>query len=425
MRQEIDVEIQEIGARGDGIAAFEGGRRLYVPYTVPGDIVRVRLSRARTDVHTGRIVNIVTPGAGRTGPACRHFGRCGGCALQHLEAKYYEAWKLGLLAQALARHGIEAAQIRSLLVSLPRSRRRADFTAIRRKGDLLLGFNARSSHQVVDLAECPVLAPEIVALTPALRELLLELLAPAESAEVAVTRTDSGLDLLLVTGASLGLVARERLASFAETQDLARLARRHPKGRGSEVLVVRRPVRVRFGDVLVGLPPGGFLQATIEGEAALRRAVWEGVGNARRIADLYAGAGAFGLSLAAEGRRVSAVEVDRQLVEAVEEALRAAAGRLPLKVLARDLERRPLRPDELEDFDAVVFDPPRAGAKTQVTALAASNVPRVVAVSCNPATFARDARTLLDGGYRLDWVQPIDQFLWSPHLELAAAFHRP
>ena len=425
MRQEIDVEIQEIGARGDGIATLDGGRRLYVPYTVPGDIVRVRVNRARTDVHTGRIVDILAPGLGRTGPACRHFGSCGGCALQHLEMKYYETWKLRLLTQALARHGIEAPKIRSLLVSPPGSRRRADFTAIRRKRDVLIGFNARGSHQVVDLLECPVLVPEIVALIPALRELFLELLAPAESAEVALTRTDSGLDLLLVTEAPLGLVARQRLASFAETQDLARLARRHPKARDSEVLIVRRPVRVRFPGAIVGLPPGGFLQATMEGEAALRHAVWEGVSNARRIADLYAGVGAFGLSLAAEGRRVFAVEADCLLAEAVEEAVRDAAGRLPLRVHSRDLERRPLSPHELEDYDAVVFDPPRAGARVQATALAASKVRRVVAISCNPATFARDARTLLDGGYRLDWVQPVDQFLWSPHLELAAALHRP
>ena len=425
MRHEIEVEIQEIGARGDGVAALRRDRRLYVPYTVPGDIVRVRVNQPRTDVQTGRIVEILTSGMGRTEPACRHFKLCGGCALQHLEAKYYETWKLTLLTQALARQGIEAAQIRSLLVSPPGSRRRADFTAVRRKGDVLLGFNARGSHQVVDLAECPVLAPEIVALIPALRDLLLEVLSPAESAEVAVTRTDSGLDLLFVTGTTLGLVARERLASFAETQDLARLAQQHPKGRGSEVLIVRRPVRVRFVGTLVALPPGGFLQATMEGEAALRHAVWEGVGDAQRIADLYAGAGTFGLSLAAEGRGVCAVEGDRRLAEAIEGAVRAAAGRLPLRVLVRDLERRPLSPSELEDFGAVVFDPPRAGAGAQARALAASKVPRVVAISCNPATFARDARILLDGGYRLDWVQPVDQFLWSPHLELAAAFHRP
>ena len=425
MRHEIEVEIQKIGARGDGVAALRRDRRLYVPYTVPGDIVRVRVNQPRTDVQTGRIVEILTSGMGRTEPACRHFKLCGGCALQHLEAKYYETWKLTLLTQALARQGIEAAQIRSLLVSPPGSRRRADFTAVRRKGDVLLGFNARGSHQVVDLAECPVLAPEIVALIPALRDLLLELLSPAESAEVAVTRTDSGLDLLFVTGTTLGLVARERLASFAETQDLARLAQQHPKDRGSEVLIVRRPVRVRFVDTLVALPPGGFLQATMEGEAALRHAVWEGVGDAQRIADLYAGAGTFGLSLAAEGCRVCAVEGDRRLAEAIEGAVRAEAGRLPLRVLVRDLERRPLSPSELEGFGAVVFDPPRAGAGAQARALAASKVPRVVAISCNPATFARDARILLDGGYRLDWVQPVDQFLWSPHLELAAAFHRP
>lgn len=424
MRLQLEVEIQEIGARGDGIAIVEDGRPLYVPYTAAGDRVRVRLGQPRAQGYTGRVVSILEPGPGRTTPACRHFGSCGGCALQHIEAQHYEAWKLRLLTQALARQRVKALQIRSLLVTPPGSRRRADFTAVRRKRDLVIGFNARASHQVVDLAECPVLAPEIVALVPPLRQLVLELLDPAEAAELMVTKTDSGLDLLIVTGAALGLKIRERLAGFAETHDLARLARRHPESRGSEVLLLRRPVRVRFGDLVVELPPGAFLQASVAGEAALRRAVHEGVAGASRIADLYAGCGTFGLSLAAEGRRVHAVEGDRHLVESIEQAVRAAAGRLRLSTLARDLERRPLLPEELKGFDAVVFDPPRAGAKAQAEALAASNVARVVAISCDPATFARDARILVEGGYRLDWVQPVDQFLWSPHLELAAAFRR-
>ncbi len=425
MRVEVDVEIQEIGARGDGIASLEGGQRLYVPYTMIGDIVRVRIGPPHADAYTGRIVKILKPGLGRWQPACRHFGSCGGCALQHLDAQHYEAWKVRLLVQVLARQGVEAKQIRGLLVSPAGSRRRADLTAVRRKADLILGFHARASHQVVDLAECPVLTPEIVALVPALRELLLALLGPAEAAELVVTKTDSGLDLLLVIGASLGLRARERLALFADAHDLARLARRHPQGRSSEVLLLRRPVRVRFGDTVVELPPGGFLQPTVEGEAALRQAVREGIGSAHRVADLYAGSGTFALPLAAEGRSVQAIESDRHLVEAIDGAARAAAGRLRLSAFARDLARRPLQPEELSGFDAVVFDPPRAGAKAQVEALAASDVARVVAVSCNPASFARDARILVDGGYGLDWVQPVDQFLWSPHLELAAAFRRP
>lgn len=424
MKTELDVEIREIGARGDGIAMLEGGQRLYVPYTTAGDLVRVQTGPPRSDGCSGRIVRILRAGPSRRQPPCRHFGSCGGCALQHLDAKHYGTWKIGILAQALARRGVEAKQIRAMLVIPAGSRRRAELAAVRRKGDLLLGFNARASHQVVDLAECPILIPEIVALLPPLRELLLDLLTPAEAAEIVAAKTDSGLDLLLVTNASLGPGALERLAAFADAHDLARLARRDMQSSSSEVLIHRHPVRVRFEDTSVELPPGGFLQATVEGEVALRQAVREAIGSARRVADLYAGCGTFALPLAAESRSVHAIEGDRELVEAIERASRAAAGRLRVRAFVRDLARRPLPPEELNRFDAVVLDPPRAGAKAQAAALAASAVPSVAALSCNPATFARDARILVDGGYRLDWVQPIDQFLWSPHLELAAAFRR-
>jgi len=242
--------------------------------------------------------------------------------------------------------------------------------------------------------------------------------------EALVTESDSGLDLLLLSDAALGLKRRERLAGFAEAHDLARIARRHSKGSGVEVVIERRPVRVVFGEVATVLPPGAFLQATREGEAVLRRAVIEALGEARRIADLYAGCGTFGLPLAAAGRQVLAVEREKQLTEALAAAARASAGHLRLSVETRDLERRPLEPQELGRAQGAILDPPRAGAKTQAAALAASKLARIAAVSCNPATFARDARILLGGGYRLDWIQPVDQFLWSPHLELAAAFSR-
>ena len=421
---ELDVEIREIGARGDGIALLDGGQRLYVPYTTVGDVVRVQADSPHTSADRARIVQILQPGPGRQQPPCRHFGSCGGCALQHLDGRHYGAWKAGLLVQALAQRGIESKEIRAMLAVPAGSRRRAELTAVRRKGDLLLGFNARASHQVVDLAECPVMVLEIVALMPALRELLFDLLAPAETAEIVATKTDSGLDLLLTSKAALGLSLLERLAGFAEAHDLARLARRDPQSGSSEVLLLRRPVRVRFEDTLVELPPGGFLQATAEGEAALRQAVRKAIGSALHVADLYAGCGTFALPLAAEGRDVHAIEGDGRLVEAIDRAARAAAGRLRVRAFARDLTRRPLPVEELDRFDAVVLDPPRVGAKAQAEALAASAVPRIAALSCNPATFARDARILMDGGYRLEWVQPIDQFLWSPHLELAAAFRR-
>ncbi len=424
MRHELEVTIEEIGARGDGIARLADGGRLYVPFTVPGDRARVRLGDRHPDGYAGRVVELLAEGAGRAAPACRHFGSCGGCALQHLDEAHYRRWKLALLETALARQKIAPGAIRPLLVSPPASRRRAELAAVRRKSDLVLGFHARASHQVIDLAECPVLRPAIVALLAPLRELLFAVLEPGGRADALVTESDSGLDLLLVSDAALGLKRRERLAAFAEAADLARIARRHPMGSGAEPIVERRPVRARFGDTAVELPPGAFLQPTREGEAALGRAVAEAVGGARRIADLYAGCGTFALPLAAAGRQVRAFEAEKHAVAALDAASRAAAGRLRLAAEERDLARRPLEREELARTDAVVIDPPRAGAKAQAAALAASGVARIAAVSCNPATFARDARILADGGYGIEWIQPVDQFLWSPHLELVACLSR-
>jgi 23S rRNA (uracil1939-C5)-methyltransferase len=421
---EVETEIGEIGARGDGIATLEDGRKLYVPYTVPGDRIRARVGAPRPDGFSGRIAALLAPGPGRGAPSCGHFGICGGCALQHLDAAHYRSWKSDLVVKALARQEIAAGAIRPLWVTPPRSRRRADFTAVRRKADLLLGFNARGTHQVIDLAECPVSRPEIVALLPPLRELLMNILSPAEGAEAIVTVTDSGLDLLLATGAQLGLGRRERLAAFAEAQNLARVSRRHPKARGTEIIVERRPVRVRFGNASVLFPPGAFLQASAEGEAALRAGVLEALGPARRTLDLYAGIGTFAAALAAEGRQVQAYEADRDMVASLDAAIRASAGRWRASVVERDLDRRPLGPEELGRIEGAVLDPPRAGARAQAEMLAASEVERIAYVACNPASFARDARYLIDGGYALEWVQPVDQFLWSPHLELVAAFRR-
>ncbi|HUI17847.1 MAG TPA: class I SAM-dependent RNA methyltransferase, partial [Alphaproteobacteria bacterium] len=274
------------------------------------------------------------------------------------------------------------------------------------------------------LAECPVMLPAIAALLTPLNELFAALLVPGARAEAMITESDSGLDLLLTTDAALGLRQRERLADFAGAHDLARIARRHPKARGVEVLLERRAVRAIFGGVAVPLPPGAFLQPTREGEAALRAAVEEALGQVRHIADLYAGCGTFGVPLAAAGREVRAFERDKHLVAALASTARASAGRLRLSAEARDLERLPLDAEELRRSDGAILDPPRAGAKAQAAALAASKVARIALVSCNPATFARDARLLAEGGYRLDWIQPVDQFLWSPHLELAAAFRR-
>lgn len=430
MKTDTDIElaIEALGARGDGIASFEG-ERVIVPLAVPGDRVKARLARDKEGRLIGRIRAILAPGSARATPPCPHFGDhpaggCGGCALQHLDAEAYRAWKLVQLEAAFARHGIPTDTIEPIVVSPPASRRRADLTASRKKKEgVILGFNARGSHRVVDLAACAVLRPSLVALFQPLRELLAPLMKPGDTAEARLTASDSGADLLLVTTLEIGLGARERIAAFAARHDLARVARGHPKRPGLEVLIERRPVRVIMGEVAVPLPPGAFLQATAEGEAALRAFVAEAAAGARRVADLYAGIGTFAFPLAKAGAKVHAIDAGKAEIAAIETAARAAV--LPgVTAETRDLDKRPLDPGALGAFDAVIFDPPRAGAPAQAAALAAAKVPRVVAVSCNAGTFARDARSLLDGGYRLVRVRPIDQFLWSTHLELAAFFLR-
>jgi 23S rRNA (uracil1939-C5)-methyltransferase len=424
---DIEVTIEALGARGDGIASFEG-ERVIVPLGAPGDRLNVRLSRDKEGRLVGRVRGIVAAGPTRAAPPCPHFGDhaaggCGGCALQHLDAEAYRAWKLEQLEAALARHEIEAEAIEPMAVSPPGSRRRADLTASRRKEGVILGFNARGSHRVVDLAECMVMRPTLVALFQPLRELLAPLMKPGDSAEARLAATDSGADLLLVTTIEMGVGARERIAAFAARHDVARVARGHPKRPGHEVLLERRPVRMIMGGVPVPLPPGAFLQATAEGEAALAGFVTEHAAGARRVADLYSGVGTFTFPLAKAGAKVHAIDSGKAEIAAIEAAARAAL--LPsVTAEARDLDKRPLDPGALGAFDAVVFDPPRAGAPATAERLADSKVARVIAVSCNPGSFARDARLLLDGGYRLVRLRPVDQFLWSTHLELAAFFLR-
>ena len=320
---------------------------------------------------------------------------------------------------ALTAQGLPEPIIRTPHLSPPRSRRRATLRAMRRGRDVLLGFNESGSHRIVNLQECTVLHPDLFALVVPLRRLLASLLSPRGQATVGMTMADQGVDLLLGGVTTDSLAAHEALADFARDHALARLA--IDMGEGPETQWEPEPVTVTLGGQSVGLPHGAFLQATADGEAALIAAVGEAVGGAVRIADLFAGLGTFALALA-NGRSVNAVEAARDAAL----ALRVAANRatLPVTVEHRDLYRRPLIPSELMQFDAVVIDPPRAGAEEQAKALAAVELARIAYVSCNPVSFARDARLLADGGWRVDWVQPVGQFRWSTHMELAAQLSR-
>jgi 23S rRNA (uracil1939-C5)-methyltransferase len=391
--------IVRIAAKGDGVSS--DGR--FFPLTAPGDAVLPDGS--------------VEPGPHRQVPPCRHFPECGGCQLQQLDDESFGRFLVDRIAAALATQGLDAPEILAPHISPPNSRRRASLRAERRGKHVALGFNAEASHRIIDMRECHILRPELFALVAPLRTLMGELLGPRGNGGVRMTLADQGPDILLEKVAVEGLKATEALADFAERHRLARLA--VDDGYGAQTRWEPEPVTITLGGVSVALPHGAFLQATAEGEAALIAAVQEAVGPARIVADLFAGLGTFALSL--EGR-VLAVEGARDAGM----VLKAAANRAQRQLFVeyRDLFRRPLDEKELDRFEALVLDPPRAGAKEQIPNLARSTVPRIAYVSCNPATFARDASTLLGGGYRLVWIKPVGQFRWSTHVELAALFVR-
>lgn len=395
--------IVRLAARGDGVT----GDGRYVARAAPGD-------RVAAD---GTIV----AGPARAVPPCRHFPECGGCQMQHLTDAAYADWIGWRIVDALARHGVGAGTILPPALSPPRSRRRATLRAVHRDGATLLGFHAEGTHRVVDMTECHVLLPALFALVAPLRALLARRLRAGDGGGVSITATEGGIDLMLSNVRADGPRALGLLAEFAEAHDLARLSVEDEGG--IALVALRREPFVRMGGVAVAVPPAPFLQATTEGERALVAAVGAAVGaagaGAARIADLFAGLGTFALPLAAAGARVHAVDASGPAIA----ALAAARGR-GITTEHRDLFRRPLIATELARYDAVVFDPPRAGAAAQVAEIARAAVPRVVAVSCNPATFARDAAVLAGGGYRLERLWPVGQFRWSSHVELVAEFSR-
>ena len=417
----VEATVERIGDHGDGIAETPQGR-LYIPVTVPGDRVRARLLRAKGDGFAAECMTLVAEGPGRQVPPCAHFGRCGGCSLQHLADDAYAGWKRERLQRALGRAGFCDTVPPPLVRSLPGTRRRARFAVRRLRGQsVVAGFNVRDGHTIVDVQACPVLEPQIIALLAPLRQVMSELLAPGQATEVTATLLTGGLDVLLDWPFAPTHSVLERLARFAAEANVAQLSWRRSGAVVTEPVMQQAQVGALFAGRFVAVPPAGFLQATAAGEAALVAAVRDGIGSAPAVADLFCGSGTFALPLCAVGARVHALDADAASVA----ALAAAARGLPhLSTAVRDLMRRPLLPAELGQFSAVVLDPPRAGAQAQVTELARSRVALVVYVSCNPASFARDARILREGGFTLRCVTPVDQFLWSEHLELAAVFGR-
>ncbi|WP_296613159.1 class I SAM-dependent RNA methyltransferase [Sphingomonas sp.] len=390
--------IVRVAARGEGATA--DGR--HAALAAPGDTLNADGS--------------ITPGPHHQIPPCRHFPTCGGCQLQHLDDASYAQFITDRIAGALAAHEL-VADIRTPILSPPRTRRRASLHAEAKGGRIRLGFAEAGSHAIVDIQKCHILAPELFALVAPLRKLLARLGLKRRRADIQMTSCDQGVDLLI--GASFdGLEAAEAIIAFCQQHKVARFAT--DDGMGPEVRWEPDPVTITLGEVAVPFPPGSFLQATRDGEAALIAAVREAVGQTGTIADLFAGLGTFALSLAPA--RVYAAEAGRDAIM----SLKSAAARVGRQVFAdhRDLYRRPLTVEELGRFGAVVLDPPRAGARDQAAALAQATTPVIAYVSCNPSSFARDAQVICEGGYRLDWVQPVGQFRWSTHVELAARFSR-
>lgn len=393
--------IERIAARGDGVTA--DGR--HVMGGVPGD-------RVRDD-------GIIIPGPNRAEPVCRHFGKCGGCQMQHVAEPALADFVRDRVVGGLQGQDVVFGEVPPAVLSPPQSRRRAALTALRTGKQVAIGFNAAQSNQIVDMRMCPLLLPELFALIAPVRELLVMIAQPRRPVKVKMQMLDQGVELILEGVKAEGLDAAMALQDFAGAHRLARFA--IDQGEGLEILWQPEPPTMRFGDVTVEVPPFAFLQPTATGQTALIDAVKKAVGDAGAVADLFAGVGTFALSVQA-GRKVYAAEGARDAIA----ALTGAANRARALVATehRDLFRRPLVPAELNRFGAVILDPPRAGAEEQVKQLAGSTTPVIAYVSCNPASFARDAKMLVEGGYSLDWVQPVGQFRWSTHVELAARFSR-
>ena len=408
------LTIDRLAHRGDGIADTPAGP-VYVPYTLPGETVEAEHVPGHPDRR--QLLRVITASPERVAPVCQHFGLCGGCAVQHWTEERYRAWKRDLVVASLGQAGLDAP-VAPLIDAHGEGRRRATLHARRSHRDVLeVGFATLRTRTLVGIDRCPVLAPSLDGAILAAWAVAEQLESQRKALDIQVTATEGGLDVDVRGSGPLDAAHTAALARAATTHRLARLTRH------GELIVQHASPTVTMGRARVVLPPGGFLQATAAGETTLAGLVLAATERAKAVADLFCGAGPFALRLA-ERARVSAFDQDAAAVAALKQAAASAKGLKPVAPTARDLFRRPLVAQELKGFDAVVFDPPRQGAQAQAAELAKSAVPHIVAVSCNPATFARDARLLVDGGYRLIAVTPVDQFRYSPHVEIVARFER-
>jgi 23S rRNA (uracil1939-C5)-methyltransferase len=407
--------IDHVGHRGDGVAVVDGDS-VYVPYALGGETVEVAAVPGHHPDRR-RLLRVERASPERITPFCPHFGVCGGCAIQHWDSEHYRAWKRELVVETLAQAKLDC-EVEPLIDAHGLGRRRITLHARMGTHEVLkVGFAAAGSHDIIPVDRCPILDPGLSGALDAAWAIAEPLIKIGKPLDIQITATDNGLDVDVRGSGPLPARMIAALSKVAEQHRLARLTRH------GELVLMRSAPTVTIGSAQVTLPPGSFLQATAAGEAALAALVSERCRRSKHIADLFCGVGPFALRLAANSK-ISAFDSDAGAVAALQKAATSTSGLKPVKAEARDLFRRPLMAQELRDYDAVVFDPPRQGAQAQVLQLAASKIPVVVAVSCNVATFARDARILLDGGYRIEGVTPVDQFRHTPHVELVARFRR-
>ncbi|NNL19679.1 MAG: class I SAM-dependent RNA methyltransferase [Boseongicola sp.] len=397
------VTIERLGHHGDGIASGP----VYAARTLPGETVEGTLDGNRL-----QSPKILTPSAERISPKCGHYKSCGGCSLQHASDTFVSDWQKEVVSRSLEAVGLQAP-IRNVHRSPPSSRRRATFTGRRTKKGAIVGFHAPASDALLSVPDCQILRPSLLAALPALEDITRAGVSRKGSVRLSVTETDTGLDVAMSEGKPLDPQLNSDLINISNKAAFARISW------DGDVIAQRVPPILRLGTAPVPIPPGGFLQATAEGESSLLEAVREIVGNANQVLDLFAGCGTFALPLS-QTAEIHAVEGEQELLDALHAGWRHATGVKRVNIERRDLFRRPFMPDELDRFDAVVIDPPRAGAEAQFNEIAAAKVQRVAAISCNPVTFARDAAILTNSGYKLDWIDIVDQFRWSTHIEIAA-----
>ncbi|MCZ4279344.1 23S rRNA (uracil(1939)-C(5))-methyltransferase RlmD [Kiloniella laminariae] len=419
--KQLELVIDSLGARGDGVSEHEG-RPVYVPGTMPGDRLRVKLVGERSGGFKAEILELLEAGESHVDAPCQHYGVCGGCNVQHVAPEFYRRWKRDIVVQALTRKGFSGGEVAEMVQVAAGTRRRAVFSALARGKKVSLGFHERESHRVVDVIDCKLLNSPLAGMIAPLRELLMVLLVPEqEKADITAISSTAGLDILVVSTAKLTLEGREAITAFAEKNSVARFAWNRPGEEPEPVAIRDKPIQV-FGDIPVLPPEGAFLQPSAEGQQVLTDLVMGYLPDSfETVADLFSGCGTFTFPLSKRAQ-VHAVEGDERAVMALTTSARRNETTHRITSDCRDLDKDPITEEELEGGDCVVLDPPRTGAREQCYELAKSDIKTIVYVSCSPSTFARDARILVEGGYSLQEVTPVDQFIWSEHVELVARF---